>query len=461
MSSPALNPSGKPGGSSFPQNNSNGQNVPNSPTGDPSQVGSNSPDDGSETDSNNPGGTNGFGSPGSNNADGSGSNSQNGSSDTGTSGDPITGSNTGSQNGQNGQSNPNSLKPLPTQNIGNGNQGNPGSQTNDGTTTGNNGSEGNPNSPSDTGSSSPGVSGSNSDGSGPKSLPGSGSTDGDGSNGLSGSPGSNNGAQGNDRSSGPSYAPEDGNGTGDVNVNTNTDPSKTCNPIVNPPSKSTGSLLQGTVAYSMPSCLSCPCPTCTLVSTFTTTYPIFDSSGEALQPYTISETYVGMPALPFYGDPTAIPFGFITSLMTCAVPSCGPQPITATMTFPRGGLPFLTASATGTMMSGSVSERPTDLPPALATITITEALLVTVIAWNNTCSLLSSHTSARKASMISGPISRSSRSVPHTTWSHPTSTASTNTHSNETVTTGTGDILKVPVGILACLVAAGIVLNWI
>ncbi|KAH9907565.1 hypothetical protein F4778DRAFT_546075 [Xylariomycetidae sp. FL2044] len=91
------------------------------------------------------------------------------------------------------------------------------------------------------------------------------------------------------------------------------------NPTKNntPPPLPTERLPPGTITYSMPPCVSCNCPTCTLTSVYTTTYSRFCPSGLTDQAYTITETYVGMSSLPGFAEPTRVPFGFTTGVATC------------------------------------------------------------------------------------------------------------------------------------------------
>lgn len=103
----------------------------------------------------------------------------------------------------------------------------------------------------------------------------------------------------------------------------------------------------GTVTYSMPRCDACDCPTCTTTSTITTTFPVFCSTGLSDQPYTVTETYVGMSSLPSFAASTPIPYGFSVTTATCTM--CGTAPLVATLTYPSGGTPY----ATGLSGAGS------------------------------------------------------------------------------------------------------------
>ncbi|KAI0452979.1 hypothetical protein F5B21DRAFT_481101 [Xylaria acuta] len=97
-----------------------------------------------------------------------------------------------------------------------------------------------------------------------------------------------------------------------------------------------------TLSYSMPPCIAGDCPGCTVLSSFTTAYPAFQTSGALgmkTQSYVITETYVGLSTLPPFEKPTKIPYGFITGVETCNLGRCGPEVITATMTYPAGNAP--------------------------------------------------------------------------------------------------------------------------
>ncbi|KAI1278231.1 hypothetical protein F5Y07DRAFT_397788 [Xylaria sp. FL0933] len=99
-----------------------------------------------------------------------------------------------------------------------------------------------------------------------------------------------------------------------------------------------------TVSYTMPPCTSCGCPGCTVVSSFTTTCMAFHTEGVVgtkVQSYAITETYVGISSLPRFEQPTQMPYGFTAQVHTCDAGTCGPKAITATMTYPAGGGPFI------------------------------------------------------------------------------------------------------------------------
>ncbi|KAI1423144.1 hypothetical protein F5Y12DRAFT_786243 [Xylaria sp. FL1777] len=100
-----------------------------------------------------------------------------------------------------------------------------------------------------------------------------------------------------------------------------------------------------TLSYTMPPCTSCGCPGCTVVSSFTTACSAFhtaDTPGMTVQSYAITETYVGLSSIPSFEQPTQMPYGFTAQVHTCDAGTCGPKAITATMTYPAGGGPFVT-----------------------------------------------------------------------------------------------------------------------
>src|SRR3569833_86193 len=107
------------------------------------------------------------------------------------------------------------------------------------------------------------------------------------------------------------------------------------------------------VGVTMPACPGCDCATCVHTSTFVTNFAVFCPHGTTNQPYTVTEVYRGMSSYPSMANPTSVPYGFTTALETCTV--CGETPITATMTYPSGGVPYVSGMAI-----------PTDTGPALA-----------------------------------------------------------------------------------------------
>lgn len=126
----------------------------------------------------------------------------------------------------------------------------------------------------------------------------------------------------------------------------------------------------GILTYSMPPCAICDCPTCTTISVFTTLLPGFGTNGPTERPYVITETYVGMPSLPYFPTPTPIPYGFTTAVETCT--DCGAQPITGTVVRPKTGRPWGQDIATatggfGTQSSGAPPPKAgADLPPDIS-----------------------------------------------------------------------------------------------
>lgn len=118
-----------------------------------------------------------------------------------------------------------------------------------------------------------------------------------------------------------------------------------------------GPQLPGVVAYSMPPCAVCDCPTCTITSVFTTLLPDFGPNGPSERPYTITETYVGMSSLPNFATPTPIPYGFTTAVETCA--ECGAQPIIETVVTPKAGRLWGQDMAVAT---GGLKIQPSDAP---------------------------------------------------------------------------------------------------
>ncbi|KAI1757996.1 hypothetical protein F4782DRAFT_544390 [Xylaria castorea] len=101
-----------------------------------------------------------------------------------------------------------------------------------------------------------------------------------------------------------------------------------------------------TLSYSMPPCMSGDCPGCTVLSSFTTAYPAFQTAGASglkTQSYVITETYVGLSSLPPFEKPTNLPYGFVTGVETCNLGICGLEAITATMTYPAGNAPIVSA----------------------------------------------------------------------------------------------------------------------
>ncbi|KAF4945838.1 hypothetical protein FSARC_14345 [Fusarium sarcochroum] len=95
-----------------------------------------------------------------------------------------------------------------------------------------------------------------------------------------------------------------------------------------------------TVQVQAPNCESCGCKTCAQTVVYTTKYDAFCSTGLYEQEYVITETYSGLASKPTMPSPS-LPFGFACDVQTCN--SCGPEPITATITYPVTDRPYLNA----------------------------------------------------------------------------------------------------------------------
>ncbi|RBR07275.1 uncharacterized protein FIESC28_10774 [Fusarium coffeatum] len=87
------------------------------------------------------------------------------------------------------------------------------------------------------------------------------------------------------------------------------------------------------VDVQAPDC-DCGCPTCVHTLEYTTKYPAFCSTGLFEQEYVITETYSGMEAKPTKNKHD-LPHGFTCEVQTCT--TCGPEPVTATITHPVAG----------------------------------------------------------------------------------------------------------------------------
>ncbi|KAI8713804.1 hypothetical protein NCS52_01226200 [Fusarium sp. LHS14.1] len=85
------------------------------------------------------------------------------------------------------------------------------------------------------------------------------------------------------------------------------------------------------VEVEAPRCDSCGCDTCAHTEVYTLTCDAFCDTGLCNQVYVVTETYSGMTAKPTLA-PTDLPFGFTCDVQTCT--TCGPEPITATITYP-------------------------------------------------------------------------------------------------------------------------------
>ncbi|KAI0132869.1 hypothetical protein BJ170DRAFT_730906 [Xylariales sp. AK1849] len=125
---------------------------------------------------------------------------------------------------------------------------------------------------------------------------------------------------------------------------------------------------QGTVTYNMPACEMCGCPSCTLTSAFSTSMPIFGSTGLIPQTYTVTETYVGLSSLPTFATPTSVPYGFTVAVETCTI--CGDTPLTMTMTYPSGYGPYA-SSLPGVTGTNPASQTKSPAENSLSTLSTT------------------------------------------------------------------------------------------
>ncbi|EEU33707.1 uncharacterized protein NECHADRAFT_56209, partial [Fusarium vanettenii 77-13-4] len=85
------------------------------------------------------------------------------------------------------------------------------------------------------------------------------------------------------------------------------------------------------VEVEAPRCDSCGCDACAHTEVYTFTCDAFCDTGLCKQAYVVTETYSGLTAKPTLA-PTDLPFGFTCDVQTCT--TCGPEPITATITYP-------------------------------------------------------------------------------------------------------------------------------
>ncbi|RBA14496.1 hypothetical protein FPRO05_03288 [Fusarium proliferatum] len=106
------------------------------------------------------------------------------------------------------------------------------------------------------------------------------------------------------------------------------------------------------VEVEAPEC-DCGCKTCINIIEYTTYFPAFCSTGLYEQKYLITETYKGMEAQPTI-ESQSIPFGFTCDVQTCT--TCGPEPITATITYPVNGHPYINGGARPTLMPAKPGE---------------------------------------------------------------------------------------------------------
>ncbi|ROW09168.1 hypothetical protein VPNG_05733 [Cytospora leucostoma] len=93
------------------------------------------------------------------------------------------------------------------------------------------------------------------------------------------------------------------------------------------------------VQVDAPRCDSCGCDACVHISVYTTTYDVFCPTGLVSQEYVVTETYTGMSGTPALPTPTVVPFGFTADVRTCT--ECGADPLTATLTYPATGCPYI------------------------------------------------------------------------------------------------------------------------
>ncbi|KAF9776622.1 hypothetical protein IL306_005168 [Fusarium sp. DS 682] len=117
----------------------------------------------------------------------------------------------------------------------------------------------------------------------------------------------------------------------------------------------------------LPECQDCLCTDCAYTNTYTTTLNVFSPTGIAKFPYQVKEVYRGMsamPAMPADATPTAVPYGFTTGVETCSV--CGDEPVTATMTYPRGDSPYQESVPTATLAAQAAFGRPSTLRTQVA-----------------------------------------------------------------------------------------------
>ncbi|RSL53896.1 hypothetical protein CEP54_010178 [Fusarium duplospermum] len=114
----------------------------------------------------------------------------------------------------------------------------------------------------------------------------------------------------------------------------------------------------------MPECHDCNCPDCAYTHTYTTTLDVFSPKGLAKFPYEVKEIYRGMSTMPADATPTAMPYGFTSAVETCNI--CGDEPITATMTYPRGGSPYRENVPVETGVVETKFERPSTLRTKVA-----------------------------------------------------------------------------------------------
>ncbi|EEY20257.1 conserved hypothetical protein [Verticillium alfalfae VaMs.102] len=112
------------------------------------------------------------------------------------------------------------------------------------------------------------------------------------------------------------------------------------------------------VTVFVPDCFQCDCAVCVHTTRLTTTLSAFCPTGIVDRPYVVEHVYSGMSAIPTMTDPTFILAGFTTAVETCT--SCGPEPITATLTFPNGGSPYAPEMTQAAAPSRGIKHGPDD-----------------------------------------------------------------------------------------------------
>ncbi|KAM0348048.1 hypothetical protein ACHAPU_004551 [Fusarium lateritium] len=109
----------------------------------------------------------------------------------------------------------------------------------------------------------------------------------------------------------------------------------------------------------MPECKDCRCTDCAYTNTYTTSLDAFSPTGIAKFPYQVKEIYRGMSAMPADAAPTDVPYGFTSGVEICD--DCGDEPVTATMTYPRGASPYQESAPTAAPAAESTFQSPSTL----------------------------------------------------------------------------------------------------
>ncbi|GKT45916.1 uncharacterized protein ColSpa_06097 [Colletotrichum spaethianum] len=134
-------------------------------------------------------------------------------------------------------------------------------------------------------------------------------------------------------------------------------------PVVYPPTFDGGPIC---VEIQAPHCRKCGCDTCVQTLSYTTTYDAFCSTGLYKQEYAVTETYSGVAVKPTIPS-MDVPLGFTSGIEVCT--TCGPTPVTATITRPITGVSWGTAmpksspGGTGTQGVPNGSNGSSQLPP--------------------------------------------------------------------------------------------------